>query len=212
MRKLRAPDRKRGRSIIPGKKSLSFLALVLATPLALVGVNLHTFHRLTDEAQIARLRFVEMAPRQYAVELRTGDFCSPQHFAIKGDEWRLDARFLKWKPLANLIGFDAMYRLDRLSGRYSDIDAANNAPHVAFQVGEKPVVDLTDYLRGDWKYWSPVDTSFGSSVYEVIDPAYEYTVYRTQSALLIRKEIITASHYEGGALVIQIEKPCGDDN
>ena len=90
------------------------------------------------------------------------------------------------------------------------LDAANNAPHVAFQVGEKPVVDLTDYLRGDWKYWSPVDTSFGSSVYEVIDPAYEYTVYRTQSALLIRKEIITASRYEGGALVIQIEKPCNE--
>jgi hypothetical protein len=149
-----------------------------------------------------------MAPRQYAVELRTGDFCSPQHFEIKGDEWRLDARFLKWKPLANLIGFDAMYRLDRLSGRYSDIDVANSAPHVAYQVGKKPVVDLTDHLREDWKHWSPVDTSFGSSVYEIIDPAYEYTVYRTQSALLVRKETISAARFEDGALVIQIEKPC----
>lgn len=211
MRKRRAPDWKRARSIIPGKKSLSFLALLVATPLALVGVNLHTFHRLTDEAQIARLRFVEMGPQQYAVELRTGDFCTPRHFEIKGDEWRLDARFLKWKPLANLVGFDAMYRLDRLSGRYSDINAANSAPHVAYQVGEKPAVDLTDYLREDWKYWSPVDTSFGSSVYEVIDPAYDYAVYRTQSALLVRKELIRPAHYESGALVIQIEKPCEDN-
>jgi len=209
--KYRAPDCKRARTIIPGKKSLSFLALLLATPLALVGINLHTFHRLTDEAQIARLRFVEMAPQQYAVELRTGDFCTPQHFEIKGDEWRLDARFLKWKPLANLIGFDSMYRLDRLSGRYSDINTANSAPHVAYQVGEKPVVELTDYVREDWKYWSPVDTSFGSSVYEVIDPAYDYTVYRTQSALLVRKELIRSAHYESGALLIQIEKSCEDN-
>jgi len=211
VRRRRAPDRERTRSIIPGKKSLSFLALLLATPLALVGINLHTFHRLTDEAKIAGLRFVEMAPQRYAVELRTGDFCAPQHFEIKGDEWRLDARFLKWKPLANLVGFDAMYRLDRLSGRYSDINAANSAPHVAYQVGEKPAVDLTDYLREDWKHWSPVDTSFGSSVYEVIDPAYEYTVYRTQSALLVRKELISIAHYDGEALVIEIEKPCAED-
>jgi hypothetical protein len=184
------------------------MAVLLATPLALVGINLHTFHRLTDEAPIARLRFVEMSPQHYAVELRTGDFCTPRHFEIRGDEWRLDARFLKWKPLANLVGFDAMYRLDRLSGRYSDINAANSEPHVAYRVGEKPVVDLTDYLRKDWEYWSPVDTTFGSSVYEEIKPAYEYTVYRTQSALLVRKEMISAAHYEGGALVIQIEKPC----
>ncbi len=152
-----------------------------------------------------------MAPQHYAVELRTGDFCTTQHFELKGDEWRLDARFLKWKPLANLIGFDAMYRLDRLAGRYSDINVANSAPHIAHQVAKKPMVDLTDHFREDWSYWSPVDTSFGSSVYENIDPAYEYTVYRTQSALLVRKQVISAAHYEDGALVIQIEKPCAGD-
>lgn len=185
--------------------------LLVATPLALVGINLHTFHRLTDEAPIAKLRFVEMAPQQYAVELRTGDFCTPQHFEIKGDEWRLDARFLKWKPLANLIGFDSMYRLNRLSGRYSNISDANNSPHVAHQIGEKPAIELSDYLKEDWMNWSPVDTFFGSSVYEGMEPAYEYTVYRSQSALVVRKQLIKTVHYEAGALVIPIEKPCGNN-
>ena len=66
---------------------------------------------LTDEALIAKLRFVQIAPRHYQVELRSGDFCERQRFELFGDEWRLDARFLKWKPLANLFGFDAMHRL-----------------------------------------------------------------------------------------------------
>ncbi len=185
--------------------------MLLAAPLVLVGINLHTFHRLTDEAPIARLSFVKIAPQQYAVDLRTGDFCSSQHFEIKGDEWRLDARFIKWKSLANLIGFDAIYRLNRLSGRYSDISDANNSPHVAHQIGETPVIELSDYLHGDWVKWSPLDTSFGSSVYESIEPAYEYTVYRSQSALLVRKQVIKTVHYEDGRLVIPIQKSCEEN-
>jgi len=174
----------------------------------LIVSNLYTFERLTDEAPIARLKFVEVGPRQYAAELLTGDFCEPRSFVLYGDEWRIDARFLKWKPLANLFGLDAMYRLERLSGRYSDVEAENSGRHQAWDIAGKPVVDLAAWLERDWKYWSPVDTSFGSSVYEHIDPDYRYTVYRGQSGLLVRKEPRVAAHYEGDSLVIHIEKDC----
>jgi len=185
-----------------------FTLTLLGLPVALVGWNLHNFHRLTAEAPIAQLRFVEMAPQRYAVELLSGDFCKPRHFQLVGDEWRLDARFLKWKPAANLFGLDAMYRLDRLAGRYSSIDDANNRQHVAYDIADKPGIDLTDYLDERWLSWTPVDTYFGSSVYEHIDPAYEYTVYRSQSGLLVRKQLIETAHYEGDSLVIHIERPC----
>lgn len=185
-----------------------FVLVVLGLPAALVGWNLHTFHRLTDEAPIAKLRFVELAPQRFAVELRSGDFCSVQHYELDGDEWRLDARFLKWKPLANLFGLDAMYRLDRLGGRYSNIDQANTRKTVAYEIGKKPGIDLTDYLNERWLSWSPVDTYFGSSVYETIDPTYEYTVFRSQSGLLVRKQPLETAHYEGRSLVIHIDQPC----
>ena len=184
------------------------MLVVFGLPVALVGWNLHTFHRLTDEAPIAKLRFVELAPQRFSVELRSGDFCSVQHYELDGDEWRLDARFLKWKPLANLFGLDAMYRLDRLGGRYSDINEANTRKTVAYEIGKKPAIDLTDHLNDRWLSWSPVDTYFGSSVYETIDPAYEYTVFRSQSGLLVRKQPLATAHYEGESLVIHIEQPC----
>ena len=176
--------------------------------MALVGWNLHTFHRLTSEAPIAKLRFVQLDPQRYAVELRSGDFCTAQHYTINGDEWRLDARFLKWKPLANLFGLDALYRLDRLGGRYSDIGEAGRHQPSVYEIAKKPGIDLTDHLDEKWLAWSPVDTFFGSSVYQAIDPAYEDTVYRSQSGLLVRQQLIETAHYEGGALVIEIEKPC----
>jgi len=179
-----------------------------ALPVALLGWNLHTFNRLTDEAPIAQLKFVPLAPQRYSVELRSGDFCTARHYTLNGDEWRLDARFLKWKPLANLFGFDALYRLDRLGGRYSDIkQAASKTPSV-YSIGNKPRIDITDYLNEKWLSWTPVDTNFGSSVYETIDPAYAYTVYRSQSGLLVRKHRLETARYESGALVIEISKPC----
>ncbi len=196
-------------AILKRLKSLPILMLVLfGLPVALVGWNLHTFHRLTDEAPIAKLRFVELEPQRFSVELRSGDFCSAQHYELDGDEWRLDARFLKWKPLANLFGLDAMYRLDRLGGRYSNINEANTRKTVAYEIGKKPAIDLTDHLDDRWLSWSPVDTYFGSSVYETIDPTYEYIVFRSQSGLLVRKQPLETAHYEGESLVIHIEQPC----
>ncbi len=187
---------------------LAVVAALVGLPLALLGWNLHTFNRLTDEAPIATLRFEQLAPRHYAVELRSGDFCSARHYQLDGDQWRLDARFLKWKPFANLFGLDAQYRLERLSGRYRNIDEANQRRSVAYAIGDKPVLDLTDYLDEKWLSWSPVDTLFGSSVYETIDPDYEYIVYRSQSGLLVRRQRLDTARFDNGALVIPIHAMC----
>ena len=92
------------------RSSVSVL-LIGAVVVGLLAFNLHSFNRLTSEALIAKLRFSQIAAQEYQVELRTGDFCQPIYYQIYGDEWRVDARFLKWKPWANLIGMDAMYRL-----------------------------------------------------------------------------------------------------
>ena len=187
--------------------SLTVLTLV-GISVALLFTNIYTFNRLTDKAPIAKLRFTQLALQKYAVELRSGDFCDPQTFVLYGDEWRIDARFLKWKPLANLVGLDAMYRLERLTGRYETVSDENTSRHQAWRIGKQPEIDLFQYAKRDWKYWSPVDTFFGSSVYETIDPAWEYTVYRSQSGLLVRKASAAPAHYEEGALVIHIDKDC----
>lgn len=186
---------------------LSVLALAGGV-VSLFAWNLYSFERLTDEVPIARLRFVQIAPQRFQAELRTGDFCQARTFELLGDEWRIDARFLKWKPWANLFGLDARYRLERLSGRYQDVVEQNTRAHHAYRISETPALDVIDYVRRDWGSWSPLDTSFGSSVYERIEPEFEYIVYRSQSGLLVRKRSLAPARYEDGALVIHIDKDC----
>lgn len=180
----------------------------MAMVVGLFAMNLYTFSRLTNEALIAKLRFSPVAAQEYQAELRSGDFCQPRHFKIFGDEWRIDARFLKWKPWANLLGMDAMYRLERLGGRYQTVQDENTRKHLVHDIARSPVVDLLQYADRSWAGWMPVDTLFGSSAYEHIDPAVEYRVYRTQSGILIRKELLTAAQFKNGTLVIPIEKAC----
>jgi hypothetical protein len=174
--------------------------LLLAGLIALMmAANLYTFHRLSDESPIAELRFV-----------KKGDFCNPEHYLLYGDQWRLDAVFLKWRPWANLLGFDAMYRIERLGGRYRNVDRENSEPHQAFTLHPQSGIDLVAMLAGYRGRISPVDTLYGSSVYEDMNPDTRYRVYRSQSGLLVRKVAQAGINRTGGVTTIEINKSCAE--
>ena len=63
-------------------------------------------------------------------------------FVLSGDEWQLDARVLKWKGWANLFGLDAQYRLERVSGRYRDIEQERTGERTVYALAENPGLDL----------------------------------------------------------------------
>ena len=43
-------------------------------------------------------------------------------FEILGDEWQMDARVVTWKPPMTMLGLDPIFQLDRLSGRYAEVE------------------------------------------------------------------------------------------
>lgn len=183
-------------------------SLLLLSGVLLAG-SLYGFRRLSDEALVARLTFDYVAPQTWDVTVKAGDACLPHPYRLYGDQWRVDALFLKWKPWANLFGFDALYRLERLSGRYAKIDEENRRRHRAVELARPPLLDLVALAARHRARFSPVDAVYGSSVYQHIDPAYRYALYRTQSGLITRREPRPLARREAGALVIEIDKPCG---
>ena len=189
------------------KFPLYSLVLLAGGFILLFGANLHTWHRLTHESPIAELTFRQTGPREFEAAISYGDFCSAEQFRLYGDQWRLDARFLKWHPWANLIGFDSMYRIERLGGRYLDIGQENSAPHEAHALQAK-LPDLTGVLTRYGGRLSPIDTLFGSSVYELMDERHVYRVYRGQSGLLVRKQLRTAPDGSAGGFTIPINIGC----
>jgi hypothetical protein len=188
--------------------SLAVIVLLAVLAVVLLSASVYTYHRLTDETLIAELRFDETGDRQYLAHLRTGDLCHERVLPVFGDQWRVDADFLKWKYWATLFGLDAQYRLDRLEGRYRDAAEQNSAPNVAHDLGGATALDVIAVaeMLGSWNFL--IDASYGSSTYQDIDTANVYYVYRTQTGIITRHEP-RPFPAQGRALEIDVNAACG---
>lgn len=162
------------------------IALVLLNALTL-GAGITTYKRLSDEAMIAQLRFEQLGPQRYRAHLISLDVSGVGHtYEIEGDQWQLDAQFMKVKPWANVIGVDALYRLDRLQGRYRGIAQQNTRPPLAYDLSPHQGNWLARFMDSwDWLVLV-ADAEYGSATYATIETDTLYTVYRTQSGLITR--------------------------
>jgi hypothetical protein len=145
------------------KFSLWAVVLLAALSIVLLTATVYTYDRLTAETLIAELRFDEAGERQYVAYLKTGDRCADRTFMVSGDQWRIDAEFLKWKYWALLLGLDSQYRLDRLEGRYRATAEQNSLPNVAHDLSERTAVDLVSLSEslGSWNFL--LDATYCSS-------------------------------------------------
>ncbi|MGH8280618.1 MAG: hypothetical protein ACRERZ_00355 [Gammaproteobacteria bacterium] len=101
--------------VIVGAVLLAAVGLAVA-----VAINLHSYHRLTYEQPVADLTFTQLAPQEFRASL-TDARGRMRTKVLRGDEWELSARVLKWTGPGNLLGFNAFYHLDRLEGRYQNL-------------------------------------------------------------------------------------------
>src|SRR4051812_31441140 len=177
----------RGRFLAAGGSLvMGVLLLAIAGLFFLVSMNLHTYARLTYERPVAEIVFEARGPQRYRATLMAMPEGQMQMFVLAGDEWQLDARVLKWKGWANLLGLDAQYRLERVSGRYRQIDQERKDERTVYALSENPGIDMFT-ASIDHKRWLPfVDAVYGSAVYLPMADGARYEVAITQSGLLAR--------------------------
>ncbi|MDG4721802.1 MULTISPECIES: hypothetical protein [Thalassospira] len=165
--------------------SLLMVVILSIALVASMGMNILTYVRLTDEEPIAALYFEPVSEDVYTAHLVSDDPGVSGTYEILGDQWRIDAEFIKLKPWANIIGMDARYQLVRFEGRYRDVVRQNTAPFRAYDLGAGDALDLVNYLA-EWNFL--IDAEYGSSTFSDIEEDTVYRVYRTQSGIIIRSE------------------------
>lgn len=179
---------KGGRGVLGGGVFLGIAAIV-----GLLGLNVQTYHRLTYERQVATIEVRQKGPQLFdATVTEPPTEQDPQGvtntFEIHGDEWRIEARVLKWKPWANVLGLDSQYRLDRFSGRYADTQQELTAERSAYDI--RPTrssgLDLWPIAREYSEYVPLVDTLYGSGAYMPMSDGARYEVRITQNGLIAR--------------------------
>jgi hypothetical protein len=163
----------------------ALVLLALAACATLLAVDLRTYQRLSFEQPAGELQLVRSGERQFNAVLSypSGERAN---FALRGDEWQIDARVLKWHAFANLLGFDSAYRLERISGRYTRVEDEVALPRTVFALNPPQRLDLWD-MAHRYHSWIPwVDALYGSATFLPMADGALYEIKVSQSGLISR--------------------------
>jgi hypothetical protein len=149
--------------------------LLAALLLAVISASIYHYQRLASDEMVARLSLRELGPRHFVAELESADG-RQRRFEVLGDQWQLDARLLRWRLPALLAGAPNLYRLERLSGRYSDAHSEREAPRSVHELGADAFPDLWT-LRQQFPQWLVfVDADYGSGAYMPMIDGAQYEI------------------------------------
>jgi len=193
VRRLRRAQVARGALLL----MLGFAVLLLGVLAAVVAASLHSYARLTHEQEVARVELRELGAEYFALTLQTPGQ-APRNFELRGDEWQIDARLLKWQGLGVLLGFDTVYRLERVSGRYTDAARDQAAARTVHALAAEPGIDLWLLLRRYHDYLPLADALYGSAAYVPMAEGAAYVVSVSPSGLVVRPTNDAARRAVGG--------------
>jgi hypothetical protein len=166
--------------------ALSFIFFSSAAIILLTALNIHNYQRLSDERDVAEIHFHKLSQQLYSAELFFADERESQKFELRGDEWQLDARVIKWKAPLTLVGFNSLFRMDRLQGRYRDIEQARHAPRTVFALNEDRNLDLWSVIQ-QYRKWLPwIDSFYGNASYLPMADDSIFEIKMSQSGLIAK--------------------------
>ncbi len=151
---------------------------------SLAGLNLQTYKRLTFERPVAVLSFTSAGSSEnYSVSM-TYPGGEQETLSLAGDEWELNARVVKFKAFSNLLGYDSIYKLDRLYGRYEDVARASETNGISLTTN--PGLDVVSMAIDNGGRFGVEDARYGSAVYNPMQDGLSYIVCMTQTGLIAR--------------------------
>lgn len=165
---------------------VALLMFLTTAVTALLMVAHGGYHLLTREETAATVCVKSLGKQRFKATVIMADGASTEYIC-RGDQLYIDAHILKWHPWLNLIGIHATYELDRLGGRYADIDDEKGLPRTVYGLSENKVLNLFD-LRKKWEFLHPLlDAQYGSATFVDINDKAVLDVCVSTSGLLIRK-------------------------
>jgi len=151
----------------------------------LLAFSYYGYGRLVDEQLVSRIEFSQASAGEYVARVMI-DGQTDRLFTLRGDEWQMDARVVNWKPPATLLGLDPIYQLDRLSGRYSNIDEERTSMRTVHALSDELALDVWHVARRFPTLMPGVDAYYGTATYLPMADGARFEVTLTRTALIAR--------------------------
>lgn len=178
----------RKRHLIRSSLGAGFGAILISLAISffLIISNLYTYQRLSHEQLLAKVHMQQLNDQHYLITLDFLDTKPSQIFELKGDEWQIDARILKWKYPIIWLGLDSHYQFERISGRYIEIDSERNKERTVYNLTKVQTTDVWPIIRKHQHYIPLIDALYGTASYVPMRDQAEYEVSLSQTGLIVR--------------------------
>jgi hypothetical protein len=157
------------------------VTLFTATIFTFLLLNVQTYVQLTKEIDLVEVEIKEITDSGAQVKLSYNGKTSTH--LIAADEWRLDARFIKWKPWFTLFGQEPIVRLETIGGRNFRNSPGDDQSYYHLVDNSMRTDELFSYLTDKL---GVLDVMYGSSVYMPMQTGARYQVSATHSGLIAR--------------------------
>ena len=144
-----------------------------------------SYARLVEEQLVSRIEFRRLADNEFEARLMIPEEID-RFFVLRGDEWQIDARIVTWQPPMTILGLDPIYRLDRLSGRYTDIESERMETRTVHSLAEALPADVWDVARRFPALTPGIDAHYGTATFVPMADGARYEVSMSRDALIAR--------------------------
>jgi hypothetical protein len=145
------------------KGTAGLLLVVLAIYMSVFALNLYGYKEYAQEVSVATVSFWESGDQSFIATVTRTDGSS-EEFRLKGDQWQLDARIIKWKMPFSLLGLKPGYQLDRMQGRYYALEDERSRDRTVYSLHRDPV-GLDVWLLAKKGWGLIIDARYGSAAY-----------------------------------------------
>ncbi|MEJ2420867.1 MAG: hypothetical protein P8018_03910 [Acidobacteriota bacterium] len=166
---------------------LTLVFLLAGALLGLIVVSTRGYRALTHEETAALVHVRPTGAQRFEAEVRLPGGKTAR-FDLDGDQLYVDAKILKWKYIGNVLGLKTAYELDRIGGRYIDIQDERDKPRTVYLLSPSRGWDLFK-LRLEYAALRPlVDARYGSASFVPANEPATFEVRVSTTGLLIRRE------------------------
>jgi len=165
---------------------LGLVLLLLGVIGGAIGVGMQGYRALTREDLAARIVVQPIGPQMFSATVHIPGRTEAIYYELAGDALYVDAHILKWRPWANVLGLHTAYELDRIAGRYDDVEQERSARRTVHTLAPERWVNLFA-LRTRYVALAPLlDAEYGSGTFVRVTEPGEFHVFVSTTGLLIR--------------------------
>ena len=164
---------------------LAFLLLAIAALFLTISIATQGTRALTREEVAAVVTVRPIAEQRFGADFTFPDGRDTT-YVLAGDQLYVDAHVLKWTPLANFFGLHTAYELDRVGGRYVELESERFRERTIFSLRPEKPLDMFS-LRQRFGFLAPLlDAEYGSGTFVGADTVSRYEIRVSTTGLLIR--------------------------